>query len=137
MQADVSKWSNSGCRRLPRRASSRAFCHAYSHTYSRGAILPIGIFFLAVLCVGIFAVYNMAQVTSDKRRLVNAADAIAYSTANIAAEGLNYTAYTNRAMIANYQAVGQMTAMWSNVTMSDQYWKNNSKVMKATAALTK
>ena len=133
MQADVSKWSNSGRRRLPR----RAFCHAYSHTYSRGGILPIGIFFLAVLCVGIFAVYNMAQVTSDKRRLVNAADAIAYSTANIAAEGLNYTAYTNRAMIANYQAVGQMTAMWSNVTMSDQYWKNNSKVMKATAALTK
>jgi hypothetical protein len=75
---DVNKWSRSGRRRrLPR----REFSHMPSHTYSRGAILPIGIFFLAVLCVGIFSVYNMAQVTSDKRRLVNAADAIAYSTA--------------------------------------------------------
>ncbi|MGZ9712646.1 pilus assembly protein TadG-related protein [Glaciimonas sp. GNP009] len=103
----------------------------------RGAVLPITIFFLAVLCIGLFAIYNMAQLTAEKRRLTNAADAIAYSSANVAAEGLNYTAYTNRAMIANYQAVGQMTAMWSNVTMSDQYWRNNAKVLKATAALTK
>ena len=103
----------------------------------RGAVLPIAIFFFAVLCVGLFAVYNMAQVTSEKRQLVNAADAIAFSTANVAAEGLNYTAYTNRAMISNYQAVGQMTAMWSSVGMSDQYWKNNSTVLKGIAALTK
>ena len=103
----------------------------------RGAVLPIAIFFFAVLCVGLFAVYNMAQVTSEKRQLVNAADAIAFSTANIAAEGLNYTAYTNRAMISNYQSVGQLTAMWSTVGMSDQYWQNNSKVMKGIAALTK
>ena len=103
----------------------------------RGAVLPIAIFFFAVLCVGLFAVYNMAQVTSEKRQLVNAADAIAFSTANVAAEGLNYTAYTNRAMISNYQAVGQLTAMWSSVGMSDQYWKNNSTVLKGIAALTK
>ncbi|MEO6920608.1 MAG: pilus assembly protein TadG-related protein [Collimonas sp.] len=103
----------------------------------RGAVLPVAIFFFAVLCVGMFAVYNMAQVTSEKRQLVNAADAIAFSTANIAAEGLNYTAYTNRAMISNYQSVGQLTAMWSTVGMSDQYWKNNSTVMKGIAALTK
>ncbi|MEO6917619.1 MAG: pilus assembly protein TadG-related protein [Collimonas sp.] len=103
----------------------------------RGGIMPIAIFFIAVLCVGLFAIYNMAQVTSQKRQLVNAADAIAYSTANLAAEGLNYTAYTNRAMISNYQSVGQLTAMWSTVGMSDQYWKNNSKVMKGIAALTK
>ncbi|MEB0163649.1 pilus assembly protein TadG-related protein [Glaciimonas sp. CA11.2] len=103
----------------------------------RGAVLPIAIFFAAVLCLGLFAVYNMAQVTSEKRQLTNAADAIAYSTANVAAEGLNYTSYTNRAMIANYQAVGQMTAMWSNMTMSEEYWKNNSVVMKAVAALVK
>jgi len=103
----------------------------------RGAVLPIAIFFFAVLCVGLFAVYNMAQVTSEKRQLVNAADAIAYSTANVAAEGFNYTAYTNRAMISNYQSVGQLTAMWSSVGMSDQYWKNNSKVLKGIAALTK
>ncbi|QRX81398.1 pilus assembly protein TadG-related protein [Glaciimonas sp. PAMC28666] len=105
--------------------------------YQRGAVLPITIFFLAVLCIGLFAIYNMAQMTAEKRRLTNAADAIAYSSASVAAEGLNYTAYTNRAMIANYQAVGQMTAMWSNVTMSDQYWRNNATVLKATAALTK
>ncbi|WP_108442577.1 pilus assembly protein TadG-related protein [Glaciimonas sp. PCH181] len=103
----------------------------------RGAVLPITIFFLAVLCIGLFSLYNLAQVTSEKRQLTNAADAIAYSTANVAAEGLNYTSYTNRAMIANYQAVGQMTAMWSSMTMSDEYWRNNTAVMKAVAALTK
>ncbi|MBC7489616.1 MAG: hypothetical protein H7240_06175 [Glaciimonas sp.] len=78
---------------------------------------------------------SVAQVTSDKRKLINVADVIAYSTANVAAEDLNYTSYTNRAMIANYQAVGQMTAMWSDMTISDQYWKNNATVMKAVAAL--
>lgn len=112
-------------------------CAAHDSRRQRGAVLPIAIFFFAVLCVGLFAVYNMAQVTSEKRQLVNAADAIAYSTANVAAEGLNYTAYTNRAMISNYQSVGQLTAMWSSVGMSDQYWKNNSKVLKGIAALTK
>lgn len=124
-----------------KRASSskkrKAGLTASNRVRQRGAVLPIAIFFFAVLCVGLFAVYNMAQVTSEKRQLVNAADAIAFSTANIAAEGLNYTAYTNRAMISNYQSVGQLTAMWSTVGMSDQYWQNNSKVMKGIAALTK
>ncbi|WP_061533515.1 pilus assembly protein TadG-related protein [Collimonas arenae] len=97
----------------------------------QGAVLPIAIFFFAVLCVGLFAVYNMAQVTSDKRHLINAADAIAYSDATIAAEGLNYTAYTNRAMVSNYVAVSQLTGMWSTTTMADQYWRNSPKAIKA------
>jgi hypothetical protein len=101
----------------------------------KGAILPIAIFFFLILCAGLLVVFNTAQVTSEKRHLTNAADAIAYSTATVAAEGLNYTSYTNRAMVANYSAVGQMNAMWSVMAMSDQYWKNFPTVMGGVAAL--
>lgn len=111
-----------------------AFSSASASSRQKGAILPIAVFFFFILCAGLLVIYNTAQLTSDKRHLTNAADVIAYSTAAVAAEGLNYTAYTNRAMVANYSGVGHMMGMWSVMAMSDQYWKNISTVVGALGA---
>ncbi len=51
--------------------------------------------------------FNTSQLTRDKMKVQNAADAVAYSSAVLEARHLNFTAYTNRAMIANEVAIAQ------------------------------
>lgn len=101
-----------------------------------GQALIIVLAFAAILGAGLFSIYNTAQLTTAKRKLVNAADASAYSGASVLAQGLNYTAYTNRAMLANNAMIGQMMAARSNLSMSQWYWKNNATVWKAIQGLT-
>ena len=55
---------------------------------------------------GLVLMYNSGQITSEKVRVVNAADAAAYSGGVWTARQLNFMAYTNRAMIANHVSVG-------------------------------
>jgi hypothetical protein len=57
--------------------------------------------------------FNSGIITSEKMQLQNAADAAAYSVSTIEARDLNFTAYINRAMIANEVAVGQMVGLMS------------------------
>lgn len=131
----ISTPSTETCRLQITRPSHRARVHTPRR--EGGAILVIAVFFFFILGIGLYSIYNMGQLSKGKRQLTNAADAIAYSTATVAAEGLNYTAYTNRAMVANYHAVGHMTAMWSVMGMSDWYWRNNVLLMNAIASLTR
>jgi hypothetical protein len=57
--------------------------------------------------------FNSGIVTSEKMQLQNAADAAVYSVSTIEARDLNFTAYTNRAMIANEVAIGQLVGLMS------------------------
>jgi len=52
--------------------------------------------------------YNNGQEIVQKSRVVNAADAAAYSGSVWAARRMNLIAYTNRAMVANHIAVGHL-----------------------------
>lgn len=92
-----------------------------------GQALIVILAFSAILGAGLLSIYSTAQMTTAKRELVNAADAAAYSGASIIAQGLNYTAYTNRAILANNALIGQMMAMRSTLSMSSWYWKNTEK----------
>lgn len=65
-----------------------------------------------VVLLGLF-VLNAGILTSEKMRLQNAADATVYSVSTIEARDLNFTAYTNRAMVANEVAVGQLVGLMS------------------------
>lgn len=65
-----------------------------------------------VLLLGIFLL-RAGIITSEKMQLQNAADAVAYSVSTIEARDLNFTAYTNRAMVANEVAIGQMVGLMS------------------------
>ncbi len=94
--------------------------HFSSPLVQRGqAILLILLVTVACVLLGLSLV-NTGILTSEKMQLQNAADAAAYSVSTIEARDLNFTAYTNRAMVANEVALGQMVGMasWAKMTRS-------------------
>lgn len=78
------------------------------------ALAFIGVTTVVVL-LGLLLLYNVAQLTTQKMKLQNTADAAAYSGAVTEARDYNFTAYANRAMIANQVAVAQIVGLrsWS------------------------
>lgn len=67
---------------------------------------------LAVL-LGLLTMYSMGQLATAKMKLQNTADAGAYSAALAQARDYNFSAYTNRAMIANQVAIAQLVGLTS------------------------
>ncbi len=79
----------------------------------RGQSLVLGSILLMVVMVVALLMYNTAQLTSTRMQLQNTADATAYSAATIAARDYNFSAYMNRAVVANQVAVAQMVGLSS------------------------
>ncbi|MHB8248904.1 MAG: pilus assembly protein TadG-related protein [Acidithiobacillus sp.] len=65
-----------------------------------------------VLLAGLF-VFNTGQLTATKLKTQNAADAAAFSAMQMEARELNFISYTNRAMVANQVAIGQVISLVS------------------------
>ena len=103
----------------------------------RGQVLIVILVFSAILGAALLSLYNVAQLSSTKQQLNDAADAAAYSGASVIAQGFNYTAYTNRAMLANNAMIGQMVSLRSTLAMSHWYWKNQETTWKVISALTR
>lgn len=87
---------------------------------AKGQALVMGLVVLFMGTITLFYVFSTGQVSADKQRLTNAADAAAYSAALWRARVLNYQAYANRAMIANDVAISQSLTLVSNI----QFHKN-------------
>ena len=64
----------------------------------------------AVVCL---VLYNSGILANTKTQVQNAADAGAYSAAVLLARDQNFSAYTNRAMVANQVSVAQLVSMKS------------------------
>ncbi|QJE02832.1 hypothetical protein HH212_24815 [Massilia forsythiae] len=64
----------------------------------------------ALVCL---VLYNSGQLANSKTQLQNAADAGAYSGALLLARDHNFSAYTNRAMVANQVSVAQLVSLKS------------------------
>ncbi|HEX8604485.1 MAG TPA: pilus assembly protein TadG-related protein [Pseudoduganella sp.] len=79
----------------------------------RGQALIFGLFVLVAGLAGMFFMFNTGQLSAEKTKLVNTADAVAYSAAVMHARALNFDAYTNRALIANEVTVAQMVSVSS------------------------
>ncbi len=79
-------------------------------TRQRGQALVFGIVLAMIAVATVVAMYNTGQVATEKTKVVDAADAAAYSGALYVARNLNFMAYTNRAMIANHVAVGHFVS---------------------------
>lgn len=79
----------------------------------RGQALIFGLFVLVAGLAGMFFMFNTGQLGAEKTKLVNTADAVAYSAAVMHARMLNFDAYTNRALIANEVTVAQMVSVSS------------------------
>jgi hypothetical protein len=86
----------------------------------RGQALVLGLFVLFLGTISLFFLFSTGQVSADKQRVTNTADAAAYSGALWRARVLNYDAYSNRAMIANEVAIAQTLTLASET----QYLKN-------------
>lgn len=80
----------------------------------KGQVLILGIFFTGVCILLTLMLFNTTQNEFERQQATNIADAAVYSSLQLQARGLNYLAYTNRAIIANHVSVGQIvsTASW-------------------------
>ena len=78
-----------------------------------GQALIYGLFVLTIAFVAMFFLFNTAQLSSEKTKLVNTADAVAYSNGMLHARALNFAAYTNRALLANEVLIAQMVSVSS------------------------
>ncbi|MBN4069224.1 Tad domain-containing protein [Beggiatoa alba] len=76
----------------------------------RGQAIVAALIIMLLSVAGLVLMYNTGQATSEKLRVVNAADAAAYSGGVWVARQLNFMAYTNRAMIANHISVGHFVS---------------------------
>lgn len=79
---------------------------------------------LGVVLVSAIFLYQSGRITSEKMQLQNAADSAAFGALTLEARSLNFAAYTNRAMIANEVAVGQLIGMlsWTDqLTQAEEY----------------
>lgn len=78
-----------------------------------GQALIYGLFVLVGGLAALFFMFNTGQLVGEKTKLVNTADAVAYSAGTMHARALNFEAYANRAMVANTVAIAQMVSLSS------------------------
>ena len=80
---------------------------------SRGQALVFALFMSVLVILAMLTMYSMGGQAIEKIKLQNTADAAVYSAAVAEARDYNFSAYTNRAMIANQVAVAQFVGMTS------------------------
>ncbi|MEF7615642.1 pilus assembly protein TadG-related protein [Aquincola sp. MAHUQ-54] len=92
---------------------SRGWPGIRSRQRQKGQALVYGIFVLVGGLAALFFLFNTGQLSREKTKLVNTADAVAYSAGVMHARALNFDAYTNRALVANEVLVAQMVSISS------------------------
>lgn len=88
-------------------------CQSARQKDQRGQALVFSLITLVVVILVMLSTFNVGQQTLAKMRLQNAADAAVYSAVQAQARDYNFTAYTNRAMVANEVGVAQVTGLTS------------------------
>ncbi len=103
------------------RHSRRALPSATPARKQRGQALVYGLFVLISGLAALFYLFNVGQLSHEKTRLVNTADAVAYSGGLVEARTMNFAAYTNRALVANEVAIAQTVSMASWLEYMDSH----------------
>jgi Putative Flp pilus-assembly TadE/G-like len=85
----------------------------FSCANQRGQVLVLGLVLMFAGCLGLYFLFNTGQVSVQKQKLTNSADAAAYSAALWRARVLNFHAYSNRAIVAQEVAVAQAVTLVS------------------------
>jgi predicted nucleic acid-binding Zn-ribbon protein len=81
----------------------------------KGQAIPLGLALIMMVTLSGIVLFNTGQMTSEKSRMTNTADAAVYSGLIWQARALNFQSYTNRAMVANQVSIAQLVsiASWS------------------------
>lgn len=87
---------------------------------ARGQALVFALALLGSLVAAFLLAYESGRIVHSKMRLVNAADAAAFSAATWEARVLNFQSYMNRAVIANEVAIAQGTSLASWLDYSER-----------------
>lgn len=106
---------------------------SFSRHAQSGQVLVWFLGFAASLAVVFAGVYSVGQATSEKQKIVNAADAAAYSGGLTEARALNLASYTNRSVIANEVLIAQMVSLdsWASYFKeATNTYENLFKVLK-------
>ncbi len=97
----------------------------------RGQTLVLALVLLFGALIALFLLFSTGQVVATKQRLVNAADAAAYSAALWRARVLNFHAYANRAIVAQEVAVAQAVTLVSWAKYFERFTGNASTLAAA------
>ncbi|HEY0877285.1 MAG TPA: pilus assembly protein TadG-related protein [Zeimonas sp.] len=97
----------------------------------RGQALVLALVLLFAALLALFLLFSAGQVVTTKQRLVNAADAAAYSAALWRARVLNVHAYANRAIVAQEVAVAQAVTLVSWAKYFERFTGNASALAAA------
>jgi hypothetical protein len=100
-------------RRLPSRLAYTQGLSGAGAKRQNGQALVFSLFAAMLIIVSLYAMYSISGQAIEKIKLQNTADAAAYSAAVAEARDYNFSAYTNRAMVANQVAVAQFVGMTS------------------------
>jgi hypothetical protein len=84
-----------------------------SRTSQQGQVLVMALGLMLLGAAGLYLMFSAGQLLTAKHRLVNAADASAWSAGVWRARVLNYHAYSNRAIVANEVAIAQAVTLAS------------------------
>jgi hypothetical protein len=94
-------------------AVRRSTASIFARGRQRGQALIFGLFVLISGLAALFFFFNVGQLSREKTKLVNTADAVAYSAGVIHARALNFNAYSNRALMADEVLIAQMVSISS------------------------
>ncbi len=85
------------------------------HARQRGQAVILVVATAVIVLLAALLVYNAGQLNLKKTKLQNTADSAAYSGALLLSRAYNFTAYSNRAMVANQVAIAQLVSLssWS------------------------
>lgn len=90
----------------------------------KGQVMPMTAILIVAVLLSLWTMYDSGQLMTERMKLQNTADNVAYSSSALVARDLNFTAYTNRAMVANQVAMGQMVGLSSWAAMMEQLGEN-------------
>ncbi len=94
--------------------------------------------FISIILLSVVFLFKSGRLVTEKMQLQNGADSAAYSASMLEARAMNFTAYTNRAMVANEVAIGQMVGLlsWADeVTAIGETFEIVGDVLDATVLL--
>ena len=100
----------------------------------RGQAMVFASVTMVIVLLAVLVMYNTGQLTTQKMKLQNTADAVAYSSALVQARDLNFSAYMNRAMIANQVAVGQVVSLTGWIRNFDDTYNGPYSAIATTIA---
>lgn len=95
--------------------------------HSKGQVIVGALGIILVSGLLLIMLFNNGLALREKTRLVNAADAVAYSEGIITARRLNFLAYTNRAVVANHLAAGHAVIYMSWLNYATTTWQADAQ----------